>query len=39
MKEYTPLMSKLMERTLGKGVQLGAVFAEVSSPVWKHAGR
>jgi len=33
MEEYTPLMSKSMERTLGKGIQLGAIFAEVSSAV------
>jgi len=26
-----PLMSKSMESALGKGIQLGAVFAEVSS--------
>jgi len=31
MKGYKPLMSKTMERTLGKGIQLGAVFAEVCS--------
>ena len=31
MEGFTPLMSKTMERTLGKGIQLGAVFAEVSS--------
>jgi len=31
MKGYTPLMSKSMERALGKGIQLGAVFAEVGS--------
>jgi len=31
MEGFTPLMSKSMERTLGKGIQLGAVFAEVSS--------
>jgi hypothetical protein len=31
MKGFTPLMSKSMEANLGKGVQLGAVFAEVSS--------
>ena len=38
MKGYTPLMSGSMERTLGKGIQLGTVFAEVSYPVWKIAG-
>jgi len=31
MKGFTPLMSKSMESTLGKGIQLGTVFAEVSS--------
>jgi len=31
MKGYEPLMSKSMERAVGKGIQLGAVFAEVSS--------
>ena len=31
MKGFEPLMSKSMERGLGKGIQLGAVFAEVSS--------
>jgi len=31
MKGYKPLMSKSMERAMGKGIQLGAVFAEVSS--------
>jgi hypothetical protein len=31
MKGYNPLMSKSMEKTLGKGIRLGAVFAEVSS--------
>jgi hypothetical protein len=30
MKEFKPLMSKSMERGLGKGIQLGVVFAEVS---------
>ena len=39
MEEYTPLMSKSMERAFGKGIQFGAVFAEVSSPVMKPAGR
>jgi len=31
MEKFTPLMNKSMERTLGEGIQLGAVFAEVSS--------
>jgi len=31
MKGFEPLMSKSMESALGKGIQLGAVFAEVSS--------
>jgi hypothetical protein len=31
MKGPKPLMSKSMERALGKGIQLGAVFPEVSS--------
>jgi hypothetical protein len=41
MKEFKPLMSKSMERGLGKGIQLGAVFAEVSHArmIWKPAGR
>jgi len=30
MKGFKPLMNRSMERTLGKGIQLGAVFAEVS---------
>ena len=39
MKEYTPLMSKSVERDFGKGVQLGTVFAEVSSALKKPTGR
>jgi len=31
MKEFKPLMNKTVERTLEKGIRLGAVFAEVSS--------
>ena len=31
MKGYKSLMSKSMERAVGKGIQLGTVFAEVSS--------
>ena len=33
IKNYTPLMSRSMERAFGKGIQLGTVFAEVRSPV------
>src|SRR5258706_3956831 len=39
MKGYTPLMSRSTESALGKVIQLGAVFAEVGSPIWKPAGR
>jgi len=38
MERYNPLMSKTMERNLGKGIQLGAALAEVSSAIWKPAG-
>jgi len=38
MEGYKPLMGESMQRTLGKGIQLGAVFAAVSSAVWKPAG-
>ena len=31
MKGYKPLMNKFMERAVERGIQLGAVFAEVSS--------
>jgi len=31
MKRYKPLMSNRVERTLGRGIQVGVVFAEVST--------
>jgi len=38
MKGFTPLMSISMERTLGKAIHLGTVFAEVSSPYGNQQG-
>jgi len=31
MKRYKPLMGKAVERALGRAIQVGVVFAEVSS--------
>lgn len=39
MKEFSHVMSKSTERVVDKGIQLTTVFAAVSSPVWKMAGR
>ena len=32
LKEYSPLMSGLIEKTVDRAIEYGAVFAEVSSP-------
>jgi hypothetical protein len=34
LKEYSPLMSKSIERGVQSVIKYGAVFAEVRSPIW-----